>query len=368
MHIISTYWQNMQASIFSHVEIALGESLTEKDKRLMAILDIVGVEKYVPVSRRMGKGRKSYDLGLLSRCFVAKSYLNISQTKMFREMLIGNQKLRRICGFDEFRNVPSESVLSRGFSTLASLGVADKVHAALVREHVSKSVVMHVSRDSTEIPVREKPSSGSEGRRAADCKRRRGRPRKGEEPAVRELTRLERQFFQTPEESLSEIKRTCGVGAKLNTRGRIHAWVGYKVHIDWADGEVPLNVVTTSACVHDSQLAIPMARITADRVTSLYDLMDSAYDSEWIRRVSESLGHVPIIDVNKRRRKCVTPMEPFRKRRYAQRTNAERGNSRLKDDFGLRMIRVRGHAKVHQYVMFAVLALFADQLLKIFSG
>jgi len=30
--------------------------------------------------------------------------------------------------------------------------------------------------------------------------------------------------------------------------------------------------------LHDSQVAIPLATLTAGRVTSLYDLMDSAYD------------------------------------------------------------------------------------------
>ena len=36
------------------------------------------------------------------------------------------------------------------------------------------------------------------------------------------------------------------------------------------------------------------------RVTNLYDLMDAAYDAAEIRAHSESLGHVPIIDVNPR--------------------------------------------------------------------
>jgi len=52
----------------------------------------------------------------------------------------------------------------------------------------------------------------------------------------------------------------------------------------------------------------------------------------------------------------------------ATRSNAERGNSRLKDSFGLRFVRVRGHAKVHLHTMLGVLALFADQLLKPHPG
>lgn len=43
----------------------------------------------------------------------------------------------------------------------------------------------------------------------------------------------------------------------------------------------------------------------------------------------------------------------------------ERAYSRLKDDFGGRQVRVRGHRKVHAHLMFGVPALFADQLLQL---
>ena len=110
-----------------------------------------------------------------------------------------------------------------------------------------------------------------------------------------------------------------------------------------------------------------MARVTARRATSLYDLMDSAYDAALIRQVSKELGHVPIIDPNRRRGNCIE-WEPDRVRRYHERTTAERGNSRLKDEFGLRHLRVRGHAKAHMHIMLGILAIFADQLVKVFSG
>jgi hypothetical protein len=58
--------------------------------------------------------------------------------------------------------------------------------------------------------------------------------------------------------------------------------------------------VLTAASVHDSQLAIPLATMTAARVTNLYDLMDSAYDDAEIKQHSRDLGHVPIIDTNPR--------------------------------------------------------------------
>jgi hypothetical protein len=52
--------------------------------------------------------------------------------------------------------------------------------------------------------------------------------------------------------------------------------------------------------VHDSQTAVPLATMTASRVTNLYDLMDAAYCSTELQEHSRSLGHVPLIDHNPR--------------------------------------------------------------------
>jgi len=44
---------------------------------------------------------------------------------------------------------------------------------------------------------------------------------------------------------------------------------------------------------------------------------------------------------------------------------AERTNSRLKEEFGGSNVMVRGHKKVSLHLMFGIIALFADQLLKL---
>jgi hypothetical protein len=51
--------------------------------------------------------------------------------------------------------------------------------------------------------------------------------------------------------------------------------------------------------------------------------------------------------------------------RYKERTMVERANARLKDEFGGRNVRVRGAVKVMAHLMFGVLALTADQLMKL---
>ena len=155
---------------------------------------------------------------------------------------------------------------------------------------------------------------------------------------------------------------------------------GYKLHLDAADGGIPLSCMLTSASLHDSQVAIPLATMTAQRVTNLYDLMDSAYDAPEIRANSESLGQVPIIDLNPRRNAALkrelrqeaqarrsAGHETAEDLRYRERTTVERVNGRLKDEFGARHIRVRGHGKVLCHLMFGVLALTVDQLLRLLN-
>ena len=36
-------------------------------------------------------------------------------------------------------------------------------------------------------------------------------------------------------------------------------WSGYKLHLDVADGQIPISAVLTSAHVHASQVAIPLS-------------------------------------------------------------------------------------------------------------
>ena len=119
--------------------------------------------------------------------------------------------------------------------------------------------------------------------------------------------------------------------------------------------------------------------MSAERVTNLYDLMDSAYDAPEIGWHSYLLGHVPIIDINPRDRgfkEDLAREAKARRRighshpaddRYSERSNVERINGGLKDNCGGRHVRVRGHAKVYCHAMFGILALTVDQLARLLT-
>src|SRR6201984_2847076 len=117
---------------------------------------------------------------------------------------------------------------------------------------------------------------------------------------TKEPRRLERQTSMSLAAMLADLPKHCTVGTKRNAKGHTASGVGYKLHLDVADGDIPISAILTSASLHDSQAAIPLATMTASRVINLYDLMDSAYDAPEIKAKSIALGHVPIIDPHPR--------------------------------------------------------------------
>lgn len=362
MHKVAQIWGQIQACLFSYLEQCFDEPLTDKQRQLVAVLEVVRIEEHVPPGSVQWMGRKRKDRRALARAFVAKAVYNLPTTEALIESLRDSKNLRRLCGWEPLDRVPSAATFSRAFDEFAQSKLCERVHEALVKEHVSERLVGHICRDSTEIVAREKPAKKPP--KAPKVKRRVGRPKKGEEVGQNRTTRLPRQVTQSAEEALAELPTACDVGAKLNSKGHLHHWVGYKTHMDVNDPGLPISVVTTSASLHDSQVAIPLEKQTAQRVTSLYSLMDAAYDADLIKQVCRSLNHVPIIDSNARNGVKV-PFDPATAQRYKVRTTVERTYSRLKDEFGARHVRVRGHRKVHTHIMFGVVALFADQLLKL---
>ena len=361
---VAQIWSSIQATLFPHLEHCLPTRLTDKQRQLVAILEIVRIEEHLPPGWVQVMGRPKCDRRALARAFIAKAVYDLPATLLLIDMLRAEPNLLRICGWQHAGELPSEATFSRAFDEFATGRLADEVHAALVKEHVGNRLVGHISRDSTAIRAREKPTKKPS--KPPKSKRRPGRPRKGEvvEKPTEPTTRLPEQVTQEPQEALAALPTACDVGVKKNSKGYKQTWIGYKAHFDVNDAGLPITVVTTSASLHDSQAAIPMEKLTAQRVTSLYSLMDAAYDAELIRQCCRDLGHVPIIDSNARGGEK-TPFDPATERRYDERTVVERAYSRLKDSFGGRHVRVRGHCKVHAHIMFGTLALFADQLLKL---
>lgn len=371
---LSQYWLNIQGSLFPWLKEELGE-LTEKQQQLVMTLELVRVEEFLCTTYGL-PGRPPADRTAIARAFVAKQVYNMATTRVLLDRLKSDRQLRRICGWERESEIPGEWTFSRAFAEFAESRLAERVHEALIKKSYAHEIVGHVSRDATAIEAREKPVKKAPKPSEEQQPKKRGRPKKGEERTP-EPTRLERQSAgMSLPEMLDDLPKGCDVGTKKNSKGYKSSWTGYKLHIDAADGGIPISCILTSASSHDSQSAIPLGTMTSQRVTSLYDLMDSAYDAPQIHEHSRQLGHVPLIDTNPRRdkarkeelanesqRRQTAGYQTAEEQRYNERSTVERVNGRLKDEFGGRMVRVRGHAKVMCHLMFGILALTANQLM-----
>ena len=373
--LLNQFHRILQGVLFPALEEQLGP-LTDKQRQLVAVLELVQIESLVGPWQG-GVGRPARHERAIARAFVAKAVYNMSHTRQLLDRLHNDASLRRICGWESRREIPHESQFSRAFCQFRRSRLPRRLHAALIEATQKERLVGHISRDSTEIESREKPVRTPVTDAPVKEIRKRGRPKKGDEPPPPEPTRLERQTKMTLEEMLDDLPKACNVGTKKNSKGYKETWIGYKLHIDAADGQIPISCILTSASLHDSQAAIPLAQLTSQRVTNLYDLMDSAYDAQSIHEQIRDLGHVPIIDAHPRRdaaQKTELQAEAQRQKllnynyaeqvRYRERTTVERVNARLKDEFGGRLIRVRGNAKVMCHLMFGIVALAADQILR----
>jgi len=371
------YWERIQGSLFPWLEEEL-PPLTKLQQKLVAILEVVQIEEFIPSTLNGCRGRPEKCRRAIIRSFIAKSVYNIPTTRNLIDRLQSDISLRRICGWETRREIPSESVFSRAFNEFAKTKLLHRVHENLIISSYAGEMVGHVITDSTAIEAREKPAKKKPKEKPVivvpEGKKRRP---KGYE---REPTRLQKQAqdLLSLEEMIADLPSVCDVGAKTNSKGHLQWWRGYKLHITASDNEIPLAALVTSASVNDSQVAIPLAKITKQRVDNLYDVMDGGYACDDVVAHSRSLGHVPIIDwpakghpENKEikgaeRLACETiNLYSSEKKRFEIRTSVERVFSRLKDEFGARFVRVRGARKVLTHLMFGVIALTADQLLKI---
>ena len=102
------------------------------------------------------------------------------------------------------------------FAGFAEGALPSRLHEALIENTMQEQLVGHVSRDATAIEGREQPTA--KPKQPAKPKRKRGRPRKGEE-RPKEPSRLQRQQQMTLAEMLDDLPHACDVGTKRKRQG-----------------------------------------------------------------------------------------------------------------------------------------------------
>ena len=132
----------------------------------------------------------------------------------------------------------------------------------MIKENCCDKLAGHISRDSTAIKAQEKPAKIRPYKQQLG-RRKSGRPRKGETVREKPLKRWGLQPTRTLKENLCDLPSQCNVETKKNSTGYKESWTGYKLHVDCIDGNIPVSAILTSASLHDSQAAVPLAQMSA---------------------------------------------------------------------------------------------------------
>jgi hypothetical protein len=157
MQTLFGVWSSIQKWLFPVLEDELGE-LCEVDREFVRVVELCDLPSHLARYSWRGLGRRRESRLCLAKAFMAKSIHKIADRTALIRRLHADPKLRRLCGWETQAQVPSEPTFCRAFAEFAAGGLAQAVHEAMVRRHASPEIVGHVSRDSTAIAVREKPT------------------------------------------------------------------------------------------------------------------------------------------------------------------------------------------------------------------
>ena len=339
------------------------EKLNGLQKTFLHMLRCLEENLSFPERQYAGTGRRPYMYLPYLRSQLAKNYFQINATSKLIERLKADPNLRLLCGF---KTVPSKASFSRALSYFASKDIVAEAFESVVKKTLKDKVVYHVCRDSTAIHAREKAEK-KKGKRPQTIHGKLGRPRKNEEnreKRPKKIPKVKNQIHENPYDSLEQLNKKCAVSCKLNSHGIISYWKGYKLHLDVSDWGFPITACVTGANVQDCLLAIPMEKITEQRVAFCYSLMDKGYDSNIIRSFIESRQRVPIIGYKKRNNGNLPLLDEAKKERSKIRSAVERANSHLKDLLIPKVLYVKGYNKVSFVLLSAVLCLAALKYLQ----
>jgi len=111
---LARIWQRIQVCLLPGVEECLHDALTQRLKQLVAILEILRIEEHVTAPAQTTRGRPPQDRRPIARALVAKAIYNLPHTDLLIEMIKLQPNLRRLCGWERKRQIPSARPPSGG--------------------------------------------------------------------------------------------------------------------------------------------------------------------------------------------------------------------------------------------------------------
>jgi hypothetical protein len=215
----------------------------------------------LPLSRwiappRGWQGRPWKDRQARGAAFLAKASYGLETRRQRLERLRSDGQLRCLCGWNTVRRIPHESTFSRAFAEFAETELPQRLPEALIAETQKDRLIGHMARDSTAMEARERYPENPPPQPARKRYKRGPKPQRSTPRSPR--SRIEEQRSMPLAGMLAGLPRHCSLGVKKSSQGHPQYWRGYKLHLDVADGQIPITALLTGAGLHDSQAAVPL--------------------------------------------------------------------------------------------------------------
>ncbi|MDI9455189.1 MAG: transposase [Spirochaetota bacterium] len=335
----------LQPLLFSHDELSnhFFRKPSERELLLLSYLQIIRglltAKEYSLLAQRNRFGRTGYSLVSILSILILKLLYQQMTMKQTLQLLKENENLRMIVEID---TVPSEATMSRLSRQVEKIVNPNMLHERIMELYQEETgrIIGHLSIDSTVIEAREKPIRGKRATGQQKKLKKRGRKKKGsaeeaeyQARKAKEELQLAQYMAESPEISLSALEKRCSLTAKQNSKGQRQWFIGYKAHMACDDFGVPVAFTVTGACVHDTQAAIPLMKLTQKHFDFLYALMDKGYVSADIEAYVQMIGRRAIIAQRTYRGRPPPQMDSPTALRYEARTIIERTNGELKDGY-----------------------------------
>ena len=149
---VSWLMGRLQRSLFPNLEQCCVSPLSEQEKHLVKILEIIEIERHIP-RRQKWTGRPAAERRAIGRSYVAKAVFGYPHTRSLINELHARPNLRMICGFPKQLDIPSESTLSLAFGEFAHVRLGSVVYDVPVHDYLNGKLIGHFSRRSTALLV-----------------------------------------------------------------------------------------------------------------------------------------------------------------------------------------------------------------------
>ena len=104
---ISEIWGSIQSYLFPMLEEELGQ-LSPKQQQFTRVCEFCDLEHLLAPYDWSGQGRPPSSRLSIARAFIAKAVYNCATTRVLIDLISQSPSLRRLCGWETRKAIPSE--------------------------------------------------------------------------------------------------------------------------------------------------------------------------------------------------------------------------------------------------------------------